>query len=169
MTPDPRTGFYPGTFDPVTHGHMDIVTRAVRLFDRLVIGVAESAMKHPLLSLEERVALLEQEVAQHRDAARISVCGFDTLLVDALRHAGAGTLVRGIRSAGDFDFECQISGVMRHMAPEVETMFLLARDAHRATASRIVKEIARFGGDISPFVSHAVAQRVLSKCRKNAT
>lgn len=169
MVLDPHTAFYPGTFDPVTYGHMDIIARAARLFDRLVVGVGINDGKKPLLTCDERLALLRQEVAKLPEAPRITVVAFDTLLVDAVRDAKAGAVVRGLRTAGDFDFECQISGVMRRLAPEIEMVLLLSADEHRATASRIVKEIARLGGDISSFVSEEVARAVLSKSRGEAT
>lgn len=160
---NPRIGFYPGTFDPITFGHLDVIDRAAVLFDHVVVGVAINDAKAPLLGFEERRGLVEQEIAglPHRD--RISVTGFDTLLVDAVRQAGAGTVIRGLRSAGDFDFETQLSGALRRLAPEIETVFLLASENHRTTASRIVKEIARLGGDISPFVSDRTARHLRGK------
>ncbi|MBA5727961.1 pantetheine-phosphate adenylyltransferase [Parasaccharibacter sp. TMW2.1882] len=160
---DRRIGFYPGTFDPVTFGHLDVIDRAAALFDHVVVGVAINDAKGPLLGFEERRELLEQEVAALPHKDRISVTGFDTLLVDAVRQAGAGTVIRGLRSAGDFDFETQLSGALRRLAPEIETVFLLASESHRTTASRIVKEIARLGGDISPFVSPMTARLVRAK------
>ncbi|WP_407070534.1 pantetheine-phosphate adenylyltransferase [Oecophyllibacter saccharovorans] len=161
--PDYRTGFYPGTFDPITNGHLDVIERAAALFDRLVVGVAVNEGKQPLLSLEERLEMVRDEVATLPHGDRITVVGFDGLLIDAVRQAGAGTVVRGLRSAGDFDFETQLSGALRRLAPEIETIFLLAAENHRSTASRIVKEIARLGGDISPFVSERVRRRVLHR------
>ncbi len=160
---DRRIGFYPGTFDPVTFGHLDVIDRAAALFDHVVVGVAVNDAKGPLLGFEERRELVEQEVATLPHKDRISVIGFDTLLVDAVRQAGAGTVIRGLRSAGDFDFETQLSGALRRLAPEIETVFLLASESHRTTASRIVKEIARLGGDISPFVSPMTARLVRAK------
>ncbi|MEJ5156520.1 pantetheine-phosphate adenylyltransferase [Gluconobacter wancherniae] len=167
--PDPRVGFYPGTFDPVTFGHLDIIDRASALFDRLFVGVAVNEGKGPLLDVEERITAVRKEVSWLRHAARIEVLGFGNLLVDAVRDAGAGTVVRGLRSSGDFDFETQLSGALRRLAPEIETVFLLSSENHRTTASRIVKEIARLGGDISPFVSDDVARLVLSKLDRGAT
>ncbi|MDF7673704.1 pantetheine-phosphate adenylyltransferase [Acetobacteraceae bacterium ESL0709] len=166
---NPRIGFYPGTFDPVTFGHLDVIDRAAAIFDHLVVGVAVNEDKKPFLTLEERIMLVRQEVARLPHGGRISVLGFDTLLVDAVHQAGAGTVVRGLRSAGDFDFETQLSGALRRLAPEIETVFLLASERHRTTASRIVKEIARLGGNISPFVSAEVAQMILSKLKRHPT
>lgn len=162
-----RVGFYPGTFDPITFGHLDVIERAAALFDRLVVGVAVNEGKHPLLSLEERLEMVRAEVEGLPHGDRIDVIGFGGLLTDAVREAGAGTVVRGLRSSGDFDFETQLSGALRRLAPEIETVFLLAAENHRSTASRIVKEIARLGGDISPFVSTAVTERVLSKLKRD--
>ncbi|QDH16989.1 pantetheine-phosphate adenylyltransferase [Swingsia samuiensis] len=164
-----RVGFYPGTFDPVTFGHLDIINRASALFEQLYIGIAVNEGKNPLLTLDERLTLMRQEIKHLRYADRIKVMGFEALLVDAVRKVGAGTVVRGIRSAGDFDFESQISGVLRRMAPEIETIFLLSSDGHHATSSRIVKEIARLGGDISPFASKDVTNFVLSKLPQRTT
>lgn len=166
---DPRVGFYPGTFDPVTFGHLDIIHRASALFDRLLVGVAVNEGKQPLLDLDERLVALQHEVNKLPHGDRIEVVGFDTLLVDAVRQAGAGTVVRGLRSGGDFDYESQLSGALRRLAPEIETVFLLSSEEHRSTASRIVKEIARLGGDISPFVSEDVARIVLSKLGRGPT
>ncbi|GBQ07163.1 pantetheine-phosphate adenylyltransferase [Saccharibacter floricola] len=160
---NPRVGFYPGTFDPITFGHLDVIERAAALFEHVVIGVAVNDEKRPLLSLEERLESVRHEVSRLPHGARIDVVGFDNLLVDAVHQAGAGTVIRGLRSAGDFDFETQLAGALRRLAPEIETVFLLSSEEHRTTASRIVKEIARLGGDISPFVSADVAARVLHK------
>lgn len=160
---NPRIGFYPGTFDPITFGHLDVIDRAAALCERVVVGVAVNDGKHPLLTLEERLESVRYEVARLSHGDRISVVGFDNLLVDAVRQAGAGTVIRGLRSAGDFDFETQLAGALRRLAPEIETIFLLSSEEHRTTASRIVKEIARLGGDISPFVSADVAARVMAK------
>ncbi len=160
---NPRIGFYPGTFDPVTFGHLDVIDRAAALFEHVVVGVAINDAKAPLLGFEERLELVRQEVSGLPHGERISVIGFDRLLVDAVRQVGAGTVIRGLRSAGDFDFETQLSGALRRLAPEIETVFLLASEAHRTTASRIVKEIARLGGDIAPFVSPKTAERVREK------
>ncbi|MBU2653544.1 pantetheine-phosphate adenylyltransferase [Acidomonas methanolica] len=162
-------GFYPGTFDPVTLGHLDVISRATGIFTRLIVGVADNEAKNPLLSLDERVACLRREVADLPGADRIEVVGFTTLLIDTVRHYGASCVVRGLRSAGDFEFEAQLSGANRRLAPEIETVFLLASEAHRCTASRLVKEIARLGGDISGFVPEYTARLVLSKLHNRTT
>lgn len=158
-----RVGFYPGTFDPITFGHLDVIDRAATLFDRVVVGVAVNEDKRPLLTLEERLDSVQREIRSLPHGDKISVIGFDTLLVDAVHQAEAGTVIRGLRSAGDFDFETQLAGALRRLAPDIETVFLLASEEHRTTASRIVKEIARLRGDISPFVSVDIAARVKAK------
>ncbi|GEL62752.1 phosphopantetheine adenylyltransferase [Kozakia baliensis] len=164
-----RVGFYPGTFDPVTFGHLDIIVRASGLFDRLIVGVASNPGKVPLLSLEERIEMVRAESAGLSRQAVIEVVGFDTLLVDAVRAHGATTIVRGLRAVSDFDFEAQLSGANRRLAPELETIFLLASEQHRSTASRIVKEIARLGGDIRGFVPQNTVRLVLSKLADGPT
>ncbi|AQS89395.1 pantetheine-phosphate adenylyltransferase [Neoasaia chiangmaiensis NBRC 101099] len=164
-----RVGFYPGTFDPVTFGHLDIIVRASALFDRLVVGVAVNEGKRPLLTLDERIGTVRQETAGLSRGAAIEVVGFDTLLVRAVRDHGATCIVRGLRAVSDFDFEAQLSGANRRLAPEIETIFLLASEEQRTTASRIVKEIARLGGAIDKFVPRNTASLVLSKLRDGAT
>ncbi|GAN55809.1 phosphopantetheine adenylyltransferase [Tanticharoenia sakaeratensis NBRC 103193] len=151
-----RIGLYPGTFDPVTFGHLDIIARSAALFDRLVVAVARNEGKQPLLSLEERIGSVRTCVADLGLSASVEVLGFEGLLVDAATAHGAHTIVRGLRGAGDFDFETQMFGTNRRLAPGIETVFLLADEQHRSTASRIVKEIARLGGDIAGFVPASV-------------
>jgi len=160
-----RAGFYPGTFDPVTHGHMDIIARAARVLDRVVIGVADNPAKAPLLSMAERMACLDAAVASVRadSGAVIEVVSFDCLLVDAVRQHGASVIVRGLRAVSDFDYESQMTGLNRKLAPELETIFLMAAEHRRCIASRMVKEIARLGGDITPFVPDLARQTVLAR------
>ena len=159
-----RIGLYPGTFDPVTHGHTDIIRRGCRLVDRLVIGVAINRDKGPLFSLEERVALIEGETAAiaASTGTEILVHPFENLLIDCARDVGAGVIVRGLRAVADFEYEYQMVGMNRVMDDSIETVFLMAGSRYQAIASKLVKEIARLGGDTSKFVSPSV-QAALSK------
>jgi pantetheine-phosphate adenylyltransferase len=153
-----RTGLYPGTFDPVTLGHLDIIQRAMALVDRLVIGVAINRDKGPLFSLEERVAMLEAECATiiARTGGEIIVHPFDNLLIDCARDVGAQVIVRGLRAVADFEYEFQMVGMNRALDASVETVFLMADARRQAIASKLVKEIARLGGDVSKFVTPPV-------------
>ena len=153
-----RTGLYPGTFDPVTHGHVDIIRRACRLVDRLVIGVAINRDKGPLFSLDERVAMLTAECATiaAAEGVEIRVHPFENLLIDCARDVGAGVIIRGLRAVADFEYEFQMVGMNRALDDRIETVFLMAETRHQAIASRLVKEIARLGGDVSKFVPPAV-------------
>ena len=153
-----RIGLYPGTFDPVTFGHTDIIRRACTLVDRLVIGVAINRDKGPLFSLEERVALIEGEIAAIAGArgTEIIVHPFETLLIDCARDVGASVIVRGLRAVADFEYEFQMVGMNRTLDDTIETVFLMAEARHQAIASKLVKEIARLGGDTAKFVPPAV-------------
>jgi pantetheine-phosphate adenylyltransferase len=150
-----RTAIYPGTFDPVTHGHADLVTRAARVFDKVIIAVAESPHKIPLLSLDERISLAQSEM---RELDNVEVVGFSNLLVEFVQQMGAGVLVRGLRAVSDFEYEFQLASMNRHLAPEVETLFMTPDERYGFISSSLVKEIARLGGDVSEFVSPEVAQ-----------
>ena len=158
-----RVGLYPGTFDPIHNGHIDIMGRAVTLVDRLVIGVAINAGKGPLFSLPERVAIAEEAVAPLRNGAEIVVLPYEGLLMHFAREVGAGILVRGLRALGDFEYEFQMTAMNRQLDREIETVFLMADPHHQAIASRLVKEIAELGGDVSRFVSPHVKARLLAK------
>jgi pantetheine-phosphate adenylyltransferase len=158
-----RTGFYPGTFDPIHNGHTDIMGRAVKLVDRLVIGVAINAGKGPLFSLAERVELVEQAVAPLRDKAEILVQPYEGLTIHFARDVGASVIVRGLRAVNDFEFEFQMTAMNQQLNREIETVFFMADPRHQAIASRLVKEIAQLGGDVSKFLSPAVEQRLLAK------
>lgn len=149
-----RTAVYPGTFDPITNGHIDLVDRAAPLFDRLVIGVAESPGKGPAMPLAQRVSLAEQAVAHH---AHVEVRGFDCLLAHFVRDVGAGVLLRGLRAVSDFEYEFQLASMNRHLIPEVETLFLTPAEQYGFISSSLVREIARLGGDVAGFVPPAVA------------
>lgn len=153
-----RIGLYPGTFDPVTLGHLDIIERATALVDRLVIGVAINRDKGPLFSLEERVVMIEAECAviSERTGCEIVAHPFENLLIDCARDVGAGIIVRGLRAVADFEYEYQMVGMNRVLDDSIETVFLMAEAEHQAIASKLVKEIARLGGDVSRFVTPAV-------------
>ncbi len=153
-----RIGLYPGTFDPVTLGHTDIIRRACTLVDRLVIGVAINRDKGPLFSLEQRVSLIEGEIADIAQTlgTEIVVHPFENLLIDCARDVGASVIVRGLRAVADFEYEFQMVGMNRTLDDSIETVFLMAEARHQAIASKLVKEIARLGGDTSRFVPPAV-------------
>jgi len=162
-----RIGLYPGTFDPVTLGHLDIIKRAVKLVDTLVIGVAINAAKAPLFTLEERVAMLKAEaekVAGGRTA--IEVRPFDSLLVKFAQEVGAGVIIRGLRAVSDFEYEFQMVAMNQRLSSEIETVFLMADPRHQAISSRLVKEIALLGGDITPFTTPHVAEALIKRCQE---
>ncbi len=158
-----RTGLYPGTFDPITNGHIDIISRAVKLVDRLVIGVAINRGKSPLFSLEERVDLVRSEVAPFAGDTEIEVRPFETLLMSFAEEVGASVIIRGLRAVADFEYEFQMTAMNQQLNREIETVFLMADPRHQAIAARLVKEIARLGGDISGFVTPLVSERLRAK------
>jgi pantetheine-phosphate adenylyltransferase len=158
-----RIGLYPGTFDPVTNGHLDIIGRAVKLVDRLVIGVAVNRDKGPMFTLEERVEMVMRECAPLAGKAEIVAAPFDTLLMSFAQEIGAQIIIRGLRAVADFEYEFQMTAMNQQLNREIETVFLMADPRHQAVASRLVKEIARLGGDISPFVTPGVAERLREK------
>ena len=162
-----RIGLYPGTFDPVTHGHTDIIRRACSLVDKLVIGVAINSGKGPLFSLEERVAMIEAEcVPLGADVGcEIVVHPFENLLIDCARDVGASVIVRGLRAVADFEYEYQMVGMNRAMDNSIETVFLMADAKNQAIASKLVKEIARLGGDVTKFVPPGVKTQLLDRLR----
>ncbi len=153
-----RTGLYPGTFDPITLGHLDIIQRAMALVDRLVIGVAINRDKGPLFSLEDRVAMVEREcqAVVARTGGEIVVHPFENLLIDCARDVGASVIIRGLRAVADFEYEFQMVGMNRALDSSIETVFLMADARRQAIASKLVKEIARLGGDVSKFVTPPV-------------
>ncbi|EIE52307.1 phosphopantetheine adenylyltransferase [Salipiger aestuarii] len=153
-----RIGLYPGTFDPITLGHIDIISRATLMVDRLVIGCAINRDKGPLFSLEERVAMIEAECAAMSETTgtEIVVHPFENLLIDCARDVGAQIIIRGLRAVADFEYEFQMVGMNRALDSSVETVFLMAEAKHQAIASKLVKEIARLDGDVSKFVTPAV-------------
>jgi pantetheine-phosphate adenylyltransferase len=156
-----RIGVYPGTFDPVTLGHMDIIRRGAKLVDRLVIGVTTNPSKSPMFSVEERLAAVEREVAAI--GGDIRVVAFDSLLMDFARSQGASVIVRGLRAVADFEYEYQMAGMNQQLDREVETVFLMADVALQPIASRLVKEIALYGGDVAKFVTPAIRDDVVAR------
>ncbi len=162
MTKRERVGVYPGTFDPVTNGHVDIIRRAARTVDRLVVGVAVNAGKGPLFSLDERAEMVGEEIANMGDGLteRIEVKPFDSLLVQFAADQNASCIIRGLRAVSDFEYEFQMVGMNTRLNPDIETIFLMASESQHFIASRLVKEIAALGGDITSFVSARVAERI---------
>jgi pantetheine-phosphate adenylyltransferase len=163
-----RVGLYPGTFDPPTLGHIDIVKRALKLVDVLVIGVGTGTGKNPLFSYEERVAMWQHE-APHltKDGGEIDVQPFgDSLQVDFARQVGASIVVRGLRAMSDFEYEFQIVGMNQRLAPDIETVFLMADPKYLSIASKLVKEVAMLGGNVSPFLTPYVAKKLVERCNE---
>jgi len=156
-----RTGVYPGTFDPITLGHMDIISRAAKLVDRLVIGVTTNPSKNPMFSVDERMAMVKREVAAID--GEIHVVSFDSLLMDFAEREGASMIVRGLRAVADFEYEYQMAGMNQQLNDAIETVFLMADVSLQPIASRLVKEIAMFGGDIGKFVTPAVRKDVVAR------
>ncbi|WP_380788037.1 pantetheine-phosphate adenylyltransferase [Sphingomonas sp. R86521] len=156
-----RIGVYPGTFDPVTLGHMDIIRRGAKLVDTLVVGVTTNASKSPMFTLDERLAMVRREVAPI--GGDIRVVAFDSLLMDFAEREGAKVIVRGLRAVADFEYEYQMAGMNQQINPRVETVFLMADVALQPIASRLVKEIALYGGDIGKFVPDAVSAEVIAR------
>lgn len=163
-----RIGLYPGTFDPPTLGHLDIVKRALKLVDHLVIGVGTGTGKRPLFTYEERVEMWRHEsAALTKDGGTIEVKPFgDLLQVDFARQVGAGIVVRGLRAMTDFEYEFQIVGMNQRLAPDIETVFLMADPRYLSIASKLVKEVAMLGGNVSPFLTPYVVERLVARCRE---
>jgi len=156
-----RIGIYPGTFDPITNGHTDIIRRAIKIVDRLVIGVARNDGKGPLFGTDERVEIVRDEVAHLENGdADIEVRAFDSLLVNFAHSVGATMVIRGLRAVSDFEYEFQMAGMNARLNPEIETVFLMASDRYQFISSRFVKEIGALGGDVSHFVSQRVVRRL---------
>lgn len=151
---------YPGTFDPMTMGHLDVVRRAARLFDRVVVGVANSRAKKPFFNIDERVAMAREIVAPYPN---VEVLGFSGLLADFLRDIEADVILRGLRAVSDFEFEFQMAGMNRKLHPNVETLFVTPSDQYMFISSTIVREIASFGGDVAPFVPPPVVDRIRAR------
>ena len=157
-----RIGVYPGTFDPITRGHADIIRRGAKLVDQLIIGVTTNMSKNPLFTPEERIAMVEREVAS-LEIENVSVVGFNALLMKFAEKQEATVIVRGLRAVADFEYEYQMAGMNQQLNPSIETVFLMADVSLQPIASKLVKEIAMFGGDISKFVSPAVRDDVVKR------
>lgn len=166
---DSRIGMYPGTFDPVTKGHLDIIERATRVVDSLIVAVAVNAGKEPLFTLDERIQMLEAEAVSvsASSGAKIEVRPFDKLLMDFARDASASLVVRGLRAVSDFEYEFQMTGMNARLAPQIETVFLMASEGTQFISSRLIKEISALGGDVSEFVTDRVRQRLNEKFAAN--
>lgn len=164
----PRTAVYPGTFDPVTNGHMDIIDRATRVVNKLVIGVAINIGKGPLFELDDRVELLKNEVAKLKEERRerISIVPFDNLLVDFVRDQDASIVIRGLRAVSDFEYEFQMASMNARLNGDIETVFLMASERNQFISSHFVKEIGRLGGDIGHFVSPDVKARLVERFKE---
>lgn len=158
-----RTALYPGTFDPMTLGHLDIIKRASRLCDKLVVAVAINRGKNPLFGLDERVEMVEMAVAPLREQIEVEVRPFEDLLIHFVESVGATTIVRGLRAVSDFEYEFQMAGMNDRLNPDIETVFLMADPQYQTIASRLVKEIARLGGDVGQFVTPEVELRLKDK------
>jgi pantetheine-phosphate adenylyltransferase len=164
--PRPRIAIYPGTFDPITNGHMDIIRRATRVADHLIVAVARNAGKNPLLGVDERLELVRAEIAEldrPAEGRRVEARPFDNLLMHFAQSVGASMIVRGLRAVSDFEYEFQMAGMNSRLDPNVDTVFLMASESHQFISSRFVKEIGRLGGDVSSFVSPRVAARLAAR------
>ena len=157
-----RVGLYPGTFDPVTLGHADIIRRGAKLVDRLIVGVTTNSSKSPMFAPEERVEMVRAEIAR-QGLGNVEVQSFDALLMKFAESLGASVIVRGLRAVADFEYEYQMAGMNQQLNDRIETVFLMADVSLQPIASRLVKEIALFGGDIGPFVSPAVREQVIAR------
>lgn len=156
------TAIYPGTFDPITHGHSDLVDRAARLFDRVIVAIAANPAKRPTFTLDERIAMAHLALA---DIERVEIRGFDRLLVDVAREFGAGVIVRGLRAVSDFEYEFQLAGMNRRLAPDIETLYLMPAEQYGYISASLVKEIAGLGGDVTGFVHPGVMAALKDKLR----
>jgi pantetheine-phosphate adenylyltransferase len=158
------TAVYPGTFDPITRGHEDLVRRAVRLFDRVIVGVAASPGKRPFFGMDERVTMAREVLA---DVPRVSVEGFSGLLIDFVAEQGAIAVLRGLRAASDFEYEFQLAGMNRNLKPDIETLFLTPSDQYMFISASMIREIAQLGGNVDAFVHPLVARRLSEKISTN--
>jgi pantetheine-phosphate adenylyltransferase len=152
---------YPGTFDPITFGHIDLIDRASRIFDHVIVAIAANANKKPFFSIEERIALAKQVLAQHKN---VEVFGFKSLLMDFMREHQANVILRGLRAVSDFDYEFQLAGMNRQLDPQIESMFLMPAENYTYISSSFVREIAQLKGDVNKFVPEVVAKALIAKC-----
>lgn len=157
-----RIGLYPGTFDPCTLGHADILRRGAKLVDRLIVGVTTNPSKNAMFTTGERMAMMQGEIAR-LGLDNVEIRGFDALLMKYARHVGAGVIIRGLRAVADFEYEYQMAGMNQQIDASIETVFLMADISLQPIASKLVKEIALYGGDIAPFVSPAVKEQVVAR------
>jgi pantetheine-phosphate adenylyltransferase len=164
----PAIGVYPGTFDPITNGHMDIIRRATRVVDTLIVAIAVNAGKDPFFTLEQRTAMVEEEIRQNNDglAGKVVAKPFESLLMNFVVANGASIVIRGLRAVSDFEYEFQMAGMNARLNPTVETVFLMASERQQFISSRFVKEIARLGGDITSFVSPRVAHHLVERVKQ---
>ena len=158
-SPQPRIALYPGTFDPITNGHIDLVQRAAKLFDKVIVAIASNSKKNPRFSLDERIKLAEEVLS---GCPNVSVKGFDFLLIDFAHQENATILIRGLRAVSDFEYEFQLASMNRNLAPDIESVFLMPADEYSFISSSLVKEVAALGGDISKFV-HPIVNQALKR------
>lgn len=164
-----NTAFYPGSFDPITNGHIDIATRALKLFDRVIVGIASSLNKNTLFSPEERLLLVREVIGKTfaQQKQRIIVVGFNSLLIESMREHKAKVVLRGMRAVSDFEFEFQLASMNRALEPQIETIFLTASEKYHFLSSRFVREIALMGGDVSAFVHPTISKALAKKSMRN--
>ncbi len=154
------TAIYPGTFDPITNGHLDLIARSSKIHDKVIVAVATSRAKTPLFSLAERIELIEEVT---KDFGKVSVIGFDNLLVDFAKEQNADVILRGLRAVSDFEFEFQMASMNRRLSPDLETVFLTPAEQYAFISSSMIREIARLGGGVSSFVPEIVQQKIIEK------
>ena len=155
----PKIAIYPGTFDPITNGHIDLVQRAAKLFDKVIVAIASNSKKNPRFSLQQRIRLAEQVL----ECPNVTVKGFDVLLIDFAHQEGASILIRGLRAVSDFEYEFQLASMNRNLAPDIESVFLMPADEYSFISSSLVKEVATLGGDVSKFVHPLVNEALIKK------